>query len=125
MTSEFTGKERDAETGLDYFLARYYSGAQGRFTSLTVADPRSPGQSAQPTPAPSGDPGRTAPAPQDATHRQNRTKKNWDKHTRTRSGDKHPPNYAPDREFEKPKEKKTNTPPPPKEHKNKYKKRRR
>ncbi len=31
---EFTGKERDAETGLDYFLARYYSGAQGRFTSV-------------------------------------------------------------------------------------------
>ena len=29
----FNGKERDAETGLDYFLARYYSGAQGRFTS--------------------------------------------------------------------------------------------
>ncbi|HNY42358.1 MAG TPA: RHS repeat-associated core domain-containing protein, partial [Bryobacteraceae bacterium] len=30
---EFTGKERDAETGLDYFGARYFSGAQGRFTS--------------------------------------------------------------------------------------------
>ncbi len=29
----FTGKERDAETGLDYFEARYFSGAQGRFTS--------------------------------------------------------------------------------------------
>jgi RHS repeat-associated protein len=29
----FTGKERDAETGLDYFGARYYSGAQGRFAS--------------------------------------------------------------------------------------------
>lgn len=28
-----TGKERDSETGLDYFGARYYSGAQGRFTS--------------------------------------------------------------------------------------------
>jgi RHS repeat-associated protein len=28
-----TGKERDAETGLDYFLARYYSGAQARFLS--------------------------------------------------------------------------------------------
>jgi RHS repeat-associated protein len=33
LTSQFTGKERDAETGLDYFGARYYSGAQGRFTS--------------------------------------------------------------------------------------------
>ena len=29
----FTGKERDAETGLDYFGARYFSGTQGRFTS--------------------------------------------------------------------------------------------
>jgi RHS repeat-associated protein len=29
----FTGKERDGESGLDYFLARYYSSAQGRFTS--------------------------------------------------------------------------------------------
>jgi RHS repeat-associated protein len=27
----FTGKERDAETGLDNFEARYYSGPQGRF----------------------------------------------------------------------------------------------
>lgn len=33
MTQQFTGKERDAETGLDYFGARYFSGAQGRFTS--------------------------------------------------------------------------------------------
>jgi RHS repeat-associated protein len=31
--SRNTGKERDAETGLDYFGARYFSGAQGRFTS--------------------------------------------------------------------------------------------
>ena len=30
---QFTGKERDAETGLDYFGARYMSAAQGRFTS--------------------------------------------------------------------------------------------
>jgi RHS repeat-associated protein len=30
---EFTSKERDAETGLDYFGARYMSSAQGRFTS--------------------------------------------------------------------------------------------
>lgn len=29
----FTSKERDAETGLDYFDARYFSAAQGRFTS--------------------------------------------------------------------------------------------
>ena len=30
---QFTLKERDIETGLDYFLARYYSPTQGRFTS--------------------------------------------------------------------------------------------
>jgi RHS repeat-associated protein len=30
---KFTQKERDNESGLDYFLARYYSPAQGRFTS--------------------------------------------------------------------------------------------
>jgi RHS repeat-associated protein len=29
---KFTGKERDSEVGLDNFLARYYSAAQGRFT---------------------------------------------------------------------------------------------
>ncbi|HKU76282.1 MAG TPA: discoidin domain-containing protein [Pyrinomonadaceae bacterium] len=29
----FTSKERDSETGLDYFLARYYSSGQGRFSS--------------------------------------------------------------------------------------------
>jgi RHS repeat-associated protein len=39
VTHKFTGKERDAELagsamqGLDYFGARYFSGAQGRFTS--------------------------------------------------------------------------------------------
>ena len=32
-TVRFTGKERDVETGLDYFEARYMSAAQGRFTS--------------------------------------------------------------------------------------------
>jgi RHS repeat-associated protein len=32
-TVQFAGKERDAQTGLDYFGARYFSGAQGRFTS--------------------------------------------------------------------------------------------
>jgi RHS repeat-associated protein len=30
---KFTSKERDTETGLDYFLARFYSSPQGRFTS--------------------------------------------------------------------------------------------
>ena len=28
---KFTGKERDAESNLDFFIARYYSSAQGRF----------------------------------------------------------------------------------------------
>ncbi len=31
---QFAGKERDAETGLDYFGARYYSNQTGRFTSV-------------------------------------------------------------------------------------------
>jgi RHS repeat-associated protein len=31
--AKFTGKERDGRTGLDYFGARYFSGAEGRFTS--------------------------------------------------------------------------------------------
>ena len=33
VNQKFTGKERDQETGLDYFGARYYSSALGRFTS--------------------------------------------------------------------------------------------
>jgi RHS repeat-associated protein len=33
VRQKFTGKERDSETGLDYFIARYYSSSQGRFTS--------------------------------------------------------------------------------------------
>ena len=33
VRQKFTQKERDAETGLDYFLARYYSPSMGRFTS--------------------------------------------------------------------------------------------
>lgn len=33
VRQKFTSKERDVETGLDYFLARYYSSTQGRFTS--------------------------------------------------------------------------------------------
>ena len=32
VTLQFTGKERDVETGLDYFGARYLSSAQGRWT---------------------------------------------------------------------------------------------
>jgi RHS repeat-associated protein len=36
VSRRFTGKERDGETGLDYFLARYYSSNVGRFSS---ADP--------------------------------------------------------------------------------------
>ena len=43
---KFTGKERDAESGLDYFQARYFSGAGGRFTSVDPenagADPADP-----------------------------------------------------------------------------------
>lgn len=44
---KFTGKERDAETGLDYFGARYFSGAQGRLTT--------PDWSATPQPIPYAD----------------------------------------------------------------------
>ena len=33
VRQQFTQKERDTETGLDYFLARYYGSTQGRFTS--------------------------------------------------------------------------------------------
>ena len=36
----FTGKERDDESDLDYFLARYYSGPMGRFLSV---DPENAG----------------------------------------------------------------------------------
>jgi RHS repeat-associated protein len=42
VTQMFTGKERDAETGLDYFGFRYMSAAQGGFTS---PDPNSAGAS--------------------------------------------------------------------------------
>jgi RHS repeat-associated protein len=38
---KFTGKERDAETGLDFFGARYMSSAQGRFTSPDYGGPLS------------------------------------------------------------------------------------
>jgi RHS repeat-associated protein len=37
---KFGSKERDTETGLDYFLARYYSNTQGRFISV---DPENAG----------------------------------------------------------------------------------
>jgi len=43
LNQKFTGKERDAETGLDYFGARYMSSAQGRFTGpdpVNVTDER-------------------------------------------------------------------------------------
>jgi RHS repeat-associated protein len=33
VKQKFTAKDRDNETGLDYFGARYYANAQGRFTS--------------------------------------------------------------------------------------------
>jgi len=33
MHYKFTGKERDTESGLDYFTARYYGSSMGRFTS--------------------------------------------------------------------------------------------
>jgi RHS repeat-associated protein len=43
----FTGKERDAESGLDYFGARYYASSMGRWSSpdpsgLVFADPSDP-----------------------------------------------------------------------------------
>jgi RHS repeat-associated protein len=37
VRQKFTGKERDNETGLDYFLARFYSSVQGRFTGVDTA----------------------------------------------------------------------------------------
>ncbi|MEW5980679.1 MAG: RHS repeat-associated core domain-containing protein [Acidobacteriota bacterium] len=39
LRHEFTAKERDSESSLDYFIARYHSGAQGRFQS---PDPYNP-----------------------------------------------------------------------------------
>lgn len=47
LTQGFTGKERDQESGLDYFGARYYGSALGRWTSpdpsaLVFADPTDP-----------------------------------------------------------------------------------
>ena len=34
QSKRFTGKERDTETGLDYFGARYYGAKTGRFTTI-------------------------------------------------------------------------------------------
>jgi RHS repeat-associated protein len=34
LRQQFTGKERDSESGLDYFLARDYQSGHGRFTSV-------------------------------------------------------------------------------------------
>jgi RHS repeat-associated protein len=47
VLQRFTGQEDDTETGMQYFHARYYSGAQGRFMSpdpagILAADPRNP-----------------------------------------------------------------------------------
>src|SRR5260370_31644526 len=42
VRQHFTQKERDNETGLDYFGARYYANTQGRFTS---PDPSNVGSS--------------------------------------------------------------------------------
>ena len=39
---EFTGKERDSDTRLDYFGARYYANTLGRFTAVDPADDSDP-----------------------------------------------------------------------------------
>ena len=48
VRQQFTSQERDVETGLDYFNARYFANIQGRFTSVdpenagaVLADPQS------------------------------------------------------------------------------------
>ena len=40
--SRYTGKERDTESGLDYFGARYYGSSMGRFMSPDWSDPAQP-----------------------------------------------------------------------------------
>lgn len=42
LTHKFTGKERDTESGLDDFDARYYSSALGRFVSADWSATRTP-----------------------------------------------------------------------------------
>ena len=47
VQSRSTGKERDTESGNDYFPARYYASSMGRWTSpdpsgLYLADPENP-----------------------------------------------------------------------------------
>ncbi len=47
ITHKFTGQERDAETGMDNFLARHFASAQGRFMSpdpagKAASDPTNP-----------------------------------------------------------------------------------
>jgi RHS repeat-associated protein len=44
---KFTSKERDGESGLDYFGARYYPSAQGRFTFLDPGNVRATSNDAQ------------------------------------------------------------------------------
>jgi RHS repeat-associated protein len=41
-TRKFTGHERDAETGLDYMMARYYSAPLGRFLAVDPGDDTDP-----------------------------------------------------------------------------------
>jgi RHS repeat-associated protein len=38
VRQQFTDKERDVETGLDYFYARYYASVQGRFINVDPLD---------------------------------------------------------------------------------------
>ena len=46
VEQKFTGQIRDSETGMDFFLARYYASAVGRFTSpdapMIGSDPEDP-----------------------------------------------------------------------------------
>lgn len=43
IESRYTAKERDTESGLDYFGARYYGSTMGRFTSPDDGSDQSPG----------------------------------------------------------------------------------